>query len=65
MIAIDISKHDFICCEDLYKFLKNYGFDVNKRQVERLDEVINYNLNGKITQKQLQWALEGFENKEK
>jgi hypothetical protein len=49
----------------LFKFLKNYGFDVNLRQVEKLVEVINSSLDGRISEQQLSWTVEGFETKNK
>lgn len=33
LFAIDCHDHDWICSEDIFKFMKNYGFDVNLRQV--------------------------------
>jgi benzoyl-CoA reductase/2-hydroxyglutaryl-CoA dehydratase subunit BcrC/BadD/HgdB len=44
----------------LAQFLKNFGFDVNLRQVEKLVEVINNTFDGKITEEQLRWTVEGF-----
>lgn len=60
LLAIDCNSHDWICSEDIFKFMKNYGFDVTLRMVEKLVEVINYSMNGKITQEQLRWTIEGF-----
>ncbi len=60
LAAIDGNDHHWLCSEDLFKFLKNYGFDVNLRQVEKLMEIINYNQDGKISEKQLCWIAEGF-----
>lgn len=60
LVAIDGNDHRWVCSEDLYKFLKNYGFDVGLRQVEKLMEAINYNLDGKISEQQLAWVVEGF-----
>jgi hypothetical protein len=65
LVAIDGNDHQWVCSEDLFKFLKNYGFDVGLRQVEKLMEAINYNLDGKISEQQLAWILEGFESKNK
>lgn len=59
-MAIDGNDHRWVCSEDLLKFLKNYGMDVGLRQVEKLMEAINYNLDGKISEQQLAWVLEGF-----
>lgn len=36
IMAIDSSRHDWVCAEDIFKFMKNYGFDVTLRQVEKL-----------------------------
>ena len=36
VLAIDGSRHNFVCAEDIFKFMKNFGFDVSLRQVERL-----------------------------
>jgi Ca2+-binding EF-hand superfamily protein len=58
--TIDGNGHEWICCEDLFKFMKNYQLEVNLRQVEKLVEVINSTLNGKITEEQLRWIVEGF-----
>ena len=55
--AIDCNTHEWVCADDIYKFMKNYGFDVNLRQVEKLVEVLNYDMDGKITQDQLKWTL--------
>lgn len=60
LVAIDGNDHQWICAEDLFKFMKNYGFDVSLRQVEKLVEVINYNMNGKVSEQQLSWTVEGF-----
>lgn len=57
LVAIDCNDHHWLCSEDLFKFLKNYGFDVNLRQVEKLMEIINYNLDGKISEQQLSWVV--------
>lgn len=65
LAAVDGHNHRWVCGEDLYHFLKNYGFDVNLRQVEKLVEVVNCNLDGKITEEQLRWTVEGFEAKDR
>lgn len=57
LLAIDNSRHDWICTEDIYKFMKNYGFDADFRQIEKLVEVLNYKLNGKLTKEQLKWTV--------
>lgn len=57
LVAIDGYNHNYACAEDLLKFMKNYGFDVSLRQVEKLAEVINCNLDGKITEEQLRWII--------
>lgn len=49
LLTIDCDGHEWVCCEDLFKFMKNYEFDVNLRQIEKLVEIINSTLNGKIT----------------
>jgi len=33
LLAIDVSSHEWICCEDIFNFMKNYGIDVSMRQV--------------------------------
>lgn len=32
VLAIDNSRHSWVCAEDLLKFLKNFGFDISLRQ---------------------------------
>jgi hypothetical protein len=65
LVAIDGYNHNYACAEDLLKFMKNFGFDVSLRQVEKLAEVINCNLDGKVTEEQLRWIIEGFESTNK
>jgi Ca2+-binding EF-hand superfamily protein len=60
LVAIDGNDHRWVCSQDLFKFLKNYGMEVGLRQVEKLMEAINYNLDGRISEQQLAWVLEGF-----
>jgi dipeptidase len=50
LVAIDGHDHNWLCSEDLLKFLKNYGFEVGLRQVEKLMEIINSSLDGRISQ---------------
>lgn len=64
-MAIDSSRHQWVCTEDLFKFMKNYGFDANFRQIQKLVEVINFNAEGKVTEDQLKWTVEGLEGKDK
>lgn len=33
LVAIDGNDHQWVCAEDLFKFMKNYGYDVSLRQV--------------------------------
>jgi hypothetical protein len=33
ILSIDNSRHDWVCVEDIFKFMKNYGFDTNLRQI--------------------------------
>lgn len=40
--------------------MKNFGFDVNLRKIEKLVEIINYSMNGKVNEEQLKWTIEGF-----
>lgn len=47
---MDGHDHHWLCSEDLLKFLKNYGFEVGLRQVEKLMEIINSSLDGRISQ---------------
>jgi hypothetical protein len=65
LLALDAHKHQWVCGEDLLVFLKNFGFEVNIGQVDKLVEVINCSQDGRITQEQLRWTVEGFENKNK
>jgi Ca2+-binding EF-hand superfamily protein len=60
ILSIDSNRHDWVCAEDIYKFMKNHGFDVDNRRVEKLVEVLNYQADGKITQEQLKWTVEGL-----
>lgn len=57
LVAIDGYNHNYASAEDLLKFMKNFGFDVNLRQVEKLAEVISCSLDGKITEEQLRWII--------
>ena len=50
LLAIDSHKHDWICSDDLFQFLKNFGFDTTLRQVEKLVEIINHTFDGRITE---------------
>ena len=59
-MAIDSNRHDWVCPEDVYKFMKNHGFDVDVRKVDKLVEVLNYSMDGKISQEQLRWTVEGL-----
>ena len=45
--------------------MKNFGFDLNLRQVEKLVEVLDFNMQGKLTEEQLKWTVEGLEGKDK
>jgi hypothetical protein len=45
--------------------MKNYGFDVDLRQIEKLIEVISYSLDGKVAEQQLSWVIEGLETSNK
>ena len=65
VLAIDNSRHNWVCAEDVYKFMKNFGFDLNLRQVEKLVEVLDFNMQGKLTEEQLKWTVEGLEGKDK
>ena len=65
VLAIDNSRHNWVCAEDIYKFMKNFGFDLNLRQVEKLVEVLDFNMQGKLTEEQLKWTVEGLEGKDK
>lgn len=65
MQALDGHGHGWVCGEDLQKYLKNYGVEAGLRQVEKLVEVVNYTLDGRVTEEQLKWTVEGFENKNK
>jgi hypothetical protein len=65
MQALDGHAHGWVCGEDLQKYLKNYGVEAGLRQVEKLVEVVNYTLDGRVTEEQLKWTVEGFENKNK
>lgn len=62
---MDVHGHQWVSGEDIVNFLKNYGFDVGLRQIEKLVEAINCSFDGKITEEQLKWTIEGFENKNK
>lgn len=64
-MALDAHGHQWVCGEDILSFLKNYGFDVGLRQIQKLVEVVNCSFDGKITEEQLRWTIEGFENKNK
>jgi len=57
ILAIDSNRHDWVCADDAFKFMKNHGYDVNQRKVDKLVEVINYRVDGKITQEQLKWTV--------
>ena len=61
--AMDQHGHGWVSGDDLFVFLKNYGVEVTVRQVEKLVQVINCSLDGKVTEDQLRWTVEGFENK--
>jgi Ca2+-binding EF-hand superfamily protein len=65
LAALDLHGHGWVCAEDLFIFMKNFGIDVTIRQVEKLVEVVNCNSDGKITSQQLRWTVEGLENKSK
>ena len=49
VLAIDNSRHNWLCSEDIFKFMKNYGFDLNLRQVDKLVEVLDFKMEGKLT----------------
>lgn len=60
VLAIDNSRHDWVTGEDVFKFMKNYGVNVTLRQVEKLIEVLNFKMDGKLTEEQLKWTVEGL-----
>jgi predicted ABC-class ATPase len=45
--------------------MKNFGFDVTLRQVEKLVEVVNFAIDGKVSEAQLKWVVEGLEGKDR
>ena len=65
MGAMDRHGHGWLCVEDFRTFMKNYGLDVTERQVEKLAEIINYSLDGRVTQQQMKWVVEGLESSDK
>ena len=55
--ALDLHGHQWVTGDDLFTYLKNYGFDVEMRQIEKLVESINCSLDGKINLDQLRWVV--------
>ena len=60
--ALDQHKHGWLCVEDFFAFLKNYGVDVNMRQIQKLVEIVNWSMDGRVVEEQIKWVFEGFEN---
>ena len=57
--------HGWLCVEDVRVFMQNYGFDASERQVEKVTEVINCSLDGKVTLEEMRWTVEGLEGNDR
>ena len=60
LLAIDNNRHDWVCAEDLEKFMKNFGYHITLKQVQKLVEVMKSSMDGKVSEQQMQWVIEGL-----
>ena len=64
MNSLDNTSRGWVNVEDLFKFLKNYDVDVTPYHMKELLGNYDSDMNGKITFKELEWIIEGLENKQ-
>ena len=61
MAALDVDRHEFISSEDIYKFIKGHGIEIEMTQADTFVSMYDSNLDGKLDINELQWAIEGME----
>ena len=64
MNSLDNVSRGWVNVEDLFKFLKNYDVDITTYHMKELLGNYDSDMNGKITFKELEWIIEGLENKQ-